>query len=495
MTGKKIRRRDFLNSVIAAATLPSVSVLSQMVNSAAREDGKRPNFVFIMTDDQKWDAVGFEAEYPFLKTPNIDRIAREGVVFKNAFVTTSLCSPSRACCLTGMYAHKNGVPVNEVADHRLDVDSLQRCLWQKGYEVAFIGKWHQELHANPRPDFDYWLSFEGQGQYFDPELNENGKSFQALGYITDILTRYTEKWLEEKRDKSKPFCLFLWHKAIHGPFLPAPEDENLYQDVLIPEPKNYHDDYSDKGKWLRRAASYGVHREPYHESQGKPIPASTPPAKPWSGKENAWMNYLKTISAVDRSTGRVYEKLQKLGILDNTFLMFTSDNGYLLGNHHSVSDKRIMWEESMKVPLIIRFPGLIKSGSVIEEMVLNIDFAPTFIDLAGGSIPETMQGKSFALLLQGNKQGWRKDFLYEYFREGYAPGIPSVVGIRTDRFKLIEYPELDGDNELYDLQNDPLEMRNLYNEGDYVVLRENLKERLEALKKQYGYKVPDYPFK
>ena len=490
-----ITRRNFMAGLIAAGSTAGVGTLSGCFNSAQNTQKEtRPNFVFIMTDDQKWDAVGFENEYPFLKTPKTDMLAKEGVVFKNAFVTNSLCSPSRATCLTGMYSHQNGVPVNEVADHRLDVPSLQRTLRQEGYEVAFIGKWHQLLHANPRPDFDYWLSFRGQGQYFDPELNENGKEIKVEGYITDILTDYTEKWLTEKRDKTKPFCLFLWHKAVHGPFKPAPEDEDIYADDLIPEPKNYNDDYTDKGSWLRRAAKYGVHRDAYYNSEGKPIPDSTPPARKWTGKEEAWMNYLKAVSAVDRSIGRVYDRLKSLRMLDDTFMMFTSDNGYLLGNHHSVSDKRIMWEESIKVPLIVRYPKLVKAGSVIDKMVLNIDFAPTFIGLAGGKIPDTMQGRSFVQLLKGKTDDWRKDFLYEYFREGYAPGIPTVVGIRTDRYKLVDYPELEDNNEMYDLKADPLEMTNLYNDEKYSSLKARLEKRLEELKLEYNYKVPDYPF-
>jgi N-acetylglucosamine-6-sulfatase len=495
MNGRELTRREFTSAAVtsAAAGLSLLTGCSSRAFSFGKS-GKRPNFVFIMTDDQKWDAVGFEDEYPFLETPRLDKIASEGTVFKNVFVTTALCSPSRATCLTGMYAHDNGVPVNEIGDHRLDVATLQRTLRQNGYEVAFIGKWHQKLHARPRPDFDYWLSFRGQGQYFDPELNENGREFQAKGYMTDILTDYAQSWLEEKRDKSKPFCLFLWHKAVHGPFKPAPEDENLYADDLIPEPGNYNDDYADKGSWLRRAAVYGVHRDAYLQSRGKPTPDKTPPAKKWTGREKAWMDYLKTIAAVDRSTGRVYDTLKTLDVLDDTFFMFTSDNGYLLGNHHSVSDKRIMWEESIKIPLIIRYPRLISAGTKIDQMVLNVDFAPTFIDLAGVSVPRTMQGESFVPLLRGKTRGWRTDFLYEYFREGYAPGIPSVVGIRTERYKLVEYPELEGNNEMYDLKNDPLEMTNLYYKDEYADIRRRLSKRLEELKNETGYKVPDYPF-
>ncbi|MCL5269799.1 MAG: sulfatase [bacterium] len=445
---------------------------------------RRPNFIFIMTDDQAVDALGASGRYPFLKTPNLDRLGREGATFTNAFVTNSLCSPSRATCLSGCYSHVTGVVSNEGSDPRPGTPMVQEELRRAGYETAFIGKWHMKLTDQPRPGFDYWLSFLGQGTYENPRLNENGRQFQARGYMTDLLTDAAERWLRTPREK--PFCLFFWHKAVHGIEIPAPRHKGLYAGRPVKEPPNFADDYHDKPAYLRRQKVYGPHKKPWTESEGKPIPDKLPVGK-WNPNQKGTQRYMETLLAVDESVGRVLKALEETGRLDDTFILFTSDNGYFLGDH-ARGDKRLMWEESIRVPLLVRYPPLARPGAKIPEIVLNIDYAPTFLDLAGAAAPAAMQGRSFAPLLRGRTEGWRKSYFYEYFLEDYAPGFVTAVGVRTERYKYIEYPDLKNDiNELYDLQTDPIEMHNLIGDPAARPIRDELKIELERLKKETGY--------
>jgi N-acetylglucosamine-6-sulfatase len=418
----------------------------------------RPNIIFILLDDQAWNAWGRDGKYNFLNTPNINQLADEGMNFKNAFVTTSLCSPSRACYMTGSYVHTNGVYVNSYADPDPQVPFLPKILQDAGYETAFLGKWHMKPGAEPRKGFDYWLSFDGQGQYTDPPLNENGRDFIQKGYITNILTDYAERWIQKPRDK--PFCLFIWHKAVHAPFTPDPKDSTAFSDARISEYENWYDDMADKPQWLRRGWLYGVQNKNWLDSKGKPVPDKIDP-HPWNPQEPKWMNYLRAMLAVDRSVGEVRKCLEENQLLDNTIIVYGSDNGFFLGAHQR-GDKRLMYEESLRVPLIVRYPKLIKPGSVNNEMVLNIDVAPTLIELAGAKIPDKMQGTSFVPLLVNKKTDWRKSFMYEYFQEAYAPGLVTVVGVRTKRYKYIESLHRVNDiNELYDLEKDPGEMDNI----------------------------------
>jgi N-acetylglucosamine-6-sulfatase len=449
---------------------------------------QRPNFVFIMTDDQSYDAFGFEQRYSFLKTPNFDKLAAEGAVFKNAFVTTSLCSPSRASILTGAYGHKHGVTMNEISDPDPRLATLPQILQDHGYETALIGKWHMEHSAKPRAGFDYWLSFEGQGRYIDPELNENGRVFVEKGYLTDILTQKAIDWINKPHDK--PYCLFVWHKAVHEITVAAKRHKGMYADAVLEKPASFDDDYSDKPQWYRRGIKYGVHKEPWRKSEGKPVPKAVPLQK-WNPKNEIMIRYFECLQSVDDSVGAIVETLKKQDQLDNTMVIFTSDNGYILGEHQS-GDKRKMWEESIKVPILIRYPKLIKRNTEIDQMVLNIDFAPTILELAGAKPAKTMQGESFVPLLRSEKVNWRKSILYNYMEEtGYAPGIATMIGIRTDNFKLIHYPDYPNDiDELYDLENDPIEMKNLFNDKAYQDKLLELITELKVLLKKYDCPIP-----
>jgi len=473
-----------MTTIIISLLVFCSCINGQKINAT---DQARPDIVFILTDDQAWNVLGKDRRYTFMKTPNLDQLGREGMVFKNAFVTTSLCSPSRACFMTGTYAHTNGVYINELSDPDPNGPSLPKILQEAGYETAFLGKWHMKPGAEPRKGFDYWLSFDGQGKYIDPPLNENGRDFTEKGYITDILTDYAVRWLEKSREK--PFCLFLWHKAVHAPFTPAPRDSSVFGDALIPEYERWYHDMSDKPEWLRRGWYYGVHNKVWKESKGKPVPDKIEP-RPWDAKNPKWMNYLRAMLAVDKSYGRIRNTLENLEILDNTIIVFGSDNGSFLGAHQR-GDKRLMYEESLRIPLIIRYPGIIDAGSSNADLVLNIDVAPTLIELAGAKVPDDMQGSSLVPLLKNEVTAWRQSFIYEYFQEAYAPGFVTITGLRNKKYKYIESPDMVNDiNELYDLESDPGEMNNLINSPGHQLVRSEMETELKKLKVETGYFNP-----
>lgn len=463
----------------AAAWLLPASVALRTAAAAAR-----PNIVFILTDDHRWDAMS-NMGHPLVKTPNMDRIRREGVRFANAFVTTSLCSPSRASFLTGTYAHTHGVFGNRGEEFDPNkTPSFPMLLKQAGYATGYVGKWHMARSSQPRPGFDYWLSFSGQGVYQDPLLNENGREFKAAGYMTDLLTDYAVKFLETKRDK--PFCLYLAHKAVHGPFTPAERHKDLFADAEISKPASFDDTFAGKPRWQREAALGGAEgRKARKENE---VPDSIPPA-PWDGRREAQLDYYRTLLAVDDGIGRILETLEKSGQLDNTVVFFAGDNGYFHGEHRR-GDKRLMYEESLRIPLLMRYPSLVKPNSTINEMVLNIDVAPTILELAGVNPPAGMQGKSFAPLAAGKQIPWRQSFLYEYWVD-LTPTIPRMVGVRTSAWKLVEYPDLDDIPELYDLSSDPHEMTNLAADPAHAKRVAELRGELERLMDETGYRSPE----
>ncbi|MDO8587708.1 MAG: sulfatase [Armatimonadota bacterium] len=451
MSAKELSRRQFIAGAGAAAlSLPFVDLRG----ASAAED--RPNFVFILTDDQRYDAMSC-AGHPFLRTPNMDRVAKEGVRFTNAFVTISLCSPSRACFLTGQYAHRHGVVNNGNFKGQLP-ETFPQVLQKAGYETAYVGKWHMGNIDDPRPGFDHWVSFKGQGAYWDPLLNINGQRVQTNGYVTDLLTAQAVEWL--KKPKSKPFCLCLAHKAVHATFEPALRHSKLFEDVKIPRPASIRENLEGKPKWVR-------------EFQGTALAAKE------DRLDNFIRNYNRTVVGIDDSVGRVLSTLESLGVLDNTVVIFTSDNGFFQGEH-GLKDKRAMYEESIRIPFLVRYPKLVHPETVNDQMVLNIDICPTILDLAGAQPPNGTQGKSIRPLLKGKTSGWRTDFLYEYFREG-GFAVPTNRGVRTRRWKYIEYPDSDNTPELYDLKNDPVEMRNLVNDASHAKTLAALKARLQKL--------------
>ena len=458
------------------------------IKISAEKNDKKPNFLFILVDDQPHDAVGFSERYPFLKTPNIDKLASEGVNIKNFFVTQSICSPSRASFLTGTYPHIHGVNQNnKFVDPDWDTYAPYSVHLQKnGYETAHIGKIHMAHKRGKkhiRPGFDYWFSFIGQGQYFDPRVNDNGIETQEKGYITDILTKKTVDWLENKRDSNKPFSLNLWHKAVHEKHLPAPRHKDLFKNEKLPEPPHdtHKETFKGKPEWQRRK-TFG-----FKWKKGDIIPAELKEKK-WPINKYKNMQLLRSLIAVDESLGKVIEALEKIGELENTVIIYSSDNGYFMGEH-TFKDKRLAYENSIRVPMIIRYPRLIKENTEINEQCLNIDLAPTILDFAGIDKPDYMQGESMLDLIRGkNVKKWRKSILFEYYVDDAWPYAgPDQLAVRTKNFKLVDnFLENDID-ELYDLINDPGEMNNLINDEEYETIELELRNESKRLQKKYKY--------
>ena len=458
------------------------------VKISAEKNDKKPNFLFILVDDQPHDAVGFSERYPFLKTPNIDKLASEGVNIKNFFVTQSICSPSRASFLTGTYPHIHGVNQNnKFVDPDWDTYAPYSVHLQKnGYETAHIGKIHMAHKRGKkhiRPGFDYWFSFIGQGQYFDPRVNDNGIETQEKGYITDILTKKTVDWLENKRDSNKPFSLNLWHKAVHEKHLPAPRHKDLFKNEKLPEPPHdtHKETFKGKPEWQRRK-TFG-----FKWKKGDIIPAELKEKK-WPINKYKNMQLLRSLIAVDESLGKVIEALEKIGELENTVIIYSSDNGYFMGEH-TFKDKRLAYENSIRVPMIIRYPRLIKESTEIDEQCLNIDLAPTILELAGIDKPNYMQGESMLDIITGKKNSkWRKSILFEYYVDDAWPYAgPDQLAVRTNQFKLVDnFLENDID-ELYDLINDPGEMKNLINDEEYETIELELRNESKRLQKKYKY--------
>jgi N-acetylglucosamine-6-sulfatase len=467
-----------VTAVVAITLMLSVPLgLSQ----AGQGKPPRPNIVFILVDDWRWDESGI-AGHPYLKTPNLDRIGREGARFRNAFMTTPLCSPSRASFLTGQYAHTHGITDNidrSAASHQLATFPL--LLQQSGYETAFIGKWHMGNDDTARPGFDRWVSFKGQGSYLNPEINEDGRSVTPSGYITDILSGYAVEMIKRRHDK--PFLIYLAHKAIHPEvmqhndgsvnladaelFIPAERHRNLYAGKLIPRRRSYK-------------------RQP----KGKPALqrqiAGLPPLGPATAtRDEAILGRQRSLMAIEEGLGEILKALKAAGQLDHTVIILASDNGYFYGEHGLSVERRLAYEESIRMPLLMRYPKAIKPGTVRDELALNIDLAPTLLQLAGVTVPGTMQGRSLVPLLQGKRPEWRNSFLIEYYSDRVFPRVRQMgyKAVRSNGWKYIHYVELEGMDELYDLQSDPYELKNLIHQPGAAKALKEMKREMERLLK------------
>lgn len=414
------------------------------------------NVVFILADDHRYDYMGFHPNSPdFLETPAMDRMAAEGAHLANAFVSTSLCSPSRASILTGQYPFRHSV-VDNSNIMPAGTPMIGEALQEAGYQTGYFGKWHiGNDHDNPKPGFDRWVSFRGQGVYYNPTLNIDGERAQYGGYITDILTDYTLDWLDDI-EKDKPFFVYLSHKAVHAEFYPAERHQGEYKDAYISKPqsmKNIEQNYEGKPDWVleQRYSWHGVDHM-YHGRDDHP-----------QSLDEIIVDYSESLLGVDDSVDRVLRYLEDAGLSEETLVIYMGDNGFMLGEHGLI-DKRQAYEESMRVPMLAWAPGFIEPGSVIEENIMNIDFTPTILDLAGGKMPDDhiVDGQSFLPLLAGESvDDWRSTFVYQYFWENAFPHTPTTYAIRDDRYKFIYYHGVWDKNELYDLQTDPQEMVNL----------------------------------
>lgn len=461
----QMSRRTFMGTTVKGSIALgglSSTLLSGCNGPLRKKSSDRPNVIFILTDDQRWDQLSCEG-HPFLKTPHIDRLAAEGARFANMFVTTSLCSPSRASFLSGLYAHSHGV-VNNFTDYPADLPSFPRTLQADGYETAYIGKWHMgEQSDERRPGFDYWVTHKGQGDYYDTEFNVNGQRMVKKGYYTHRVTDMALEWLQ--RDHDKPFMLILGHKAPHTPFTPEKRYEHIYDDIPIEYPETAFD-LEGKPEWVKQRIDtwHGIYGPLYGFRKEFPD-RSRESVKHFA---DFVRSYTASIKSVDDSVGRLYGTLKAMGQLDNTLIVFAGDNGMFLGEH-GMTDKRTMHEPSIRVPLIVRYPKRVKPGTVIEQMALNIDVAPSVLDICSAPPLPNIHGMSFKPLLQGKTKNWRTSWYYEYNYERQFPYTPNVRGVRTDRWKYVHYPHGDGGPdrhmaELYDLKNDPGETNNLIND-------------------------------
>jgi N-acetylglucosamine-6-sulfatase len=438
----------------------------------------KPNVLFILCDDLRPDALGCYGS-KHVKTPHIDRLAAEGVRFANTFCTTSLCSPSRASILSGVYAHAHGV-TNNFTEYPAAMPSFPGLLHDAGYATSYFGKYHMgEENDEPRPGFDHFVTHKGQGKYFDTEWNLNGKERQVIpGYYTTVVTDLAMDWLKQQQGSDKPWCLFLGHKAPHSFYTPEPKYEHVFDDVRVPYPATAFQ-LDDKPTWMKQRLHtwHGIYG-PLFEWRKK-FPDDRPEAV--KDFENMVHGYWGTVLSVDDSVARLRAWLEETKQLDNTIIVFMGDNGLLEGEHGMV-DKRTAHEASLRIPLVVRYPALAKEAKVVTQQTLTVDMAPSVLELCSGAALPKAHGKSWVKLVQGGDSAWRTSWFYHYNYEKQFPYTPNVRALRTDRWKYIEYPHGDGSfkhlGELYDLQNDPGETKNLIKQPDLAATITELKTEL-----------------
>lgn len=470
-----------LNRVFNVYTVKAAIIcLFLSILKVGAESSKKttPNFLFVYTDDQRWDAMGFvqraqadKARFPWVQTPNMDKLRAEGVWLSNMFCTTSLCSPSRASFLTGQYVHTHGVPNNHTT-FPSDSVTYATLLKKAGYSTGFVGKWHMGDQAD-RPGFDYYASYRGQGKYFDcPFIVKDQGPAQTIvskKWVDDAATDYAIEFM--RRNKDNPFVLTVAFKSVHRPCEPDKGEDNLYH-----------------GESLRPVAS---------SEQIAPYKKSTSSEEKNRGKTagkkldgNRVLSYFRCLSGADRNLGRLLDTLDELKLKENTVVIFTSDNGYFIGEH-GLGDKRAAYEEGMRIPMIVRAPNISKAGTTSDSLCLNIDIAPTMLDYAGISIPKEMQGRSLRPLLEREApKDWRTSFLYEYFFETRYH-TPTIVAVRTETAKLVTYPGHPEWDELFDLRNDALEIDNGLSHSTPPEYLKKMQEELNRLKEETRYKLPE----
>lgn len=433
---------------------------------------RKPNFLFIYTDDQRWDAMGVvqreqgeRGRFPWFKTPNMDRLAAGGIRFRNAFVTLSLCAPSRAAFLTGRYNHLNGITNNHTP---FPAESVTHAtlLRAAGYKTAYIGKWHMGNQSGQRSGFDYSASFVGQGRYHDCPFEINGVSTPTKGWVDDVSTDHAIEWM--KQNRGQPFSMVIGFKTPHGPR----GEKNLPERL-----RSLYD--GETSRAVPNSKSTAIFNGPAPET-GDDQPRGL-------SANSVHLDYLRHVNGADENLGRLLDALDSLGLTEDTVVVYSSDNGYYLGEH-GLGDKRSIYEESLRIPMLVRYPRLFAKGQVLDEMVLNIDLAPTILDLAGVPVPAEMQGVSWKALAAGQKPAnWRTSFLAEYFMENGGGNTPTLVGLRTTHAKLVTYPGHSEWTEVFDLAADPYELKNLASDP---ALREKLNAELKAQVKAVNYSVP-----
>ena len=455
---------------------PAMSCLVLLTSTGILAADERPNFIFIITDDQRWDALGVvqkeqgeRARFPWFQTPNMDRVAAEGVRFRNAFVTLSLCSPSRSTFLTGTYNHANGVLNNSTPfpAENVTYSSLMR---DAGYDTAFFGKFHHGKQKGPRPGFDYNATFIDQGTYNDCPFEVNGVMNPSKGWVEDVIVDHAIRFL--KMERSKPFSMFIGFKTPHEPTQPPARAKDRFTgETTRPVPN---------------MTVPAVYRLSPQDAARKRLAEEA--IRDGAGVK-AKLDWFRCLSAMDDSLGRLLAELDGLNLSSNTVLVFTSDNGFYLGEH-CLGDKRSAYDESLRIPMLVRYPKRFPSGTVRDEMVLNADIAPTFLELAGIPVPKSMQGCSLVPLLMSTPTEWRKSFLAEYFLDREYPNTPTFLAVRTRDAKLVKYPGHEEWTELFDLSEDPYEIRNLAGDPAQAPLLAELAAEMGRLAKELNYQVP-----
>ncbi|MDF0709065.1 sulfatase [Flagellimonas okinawensis] len=502
----------FFNLLLCCALI-SCKRSNEATEGITDQETQRPNIVFIISDDHAYQAIsaygGRLAEVA--PTPNIDRIAKDGMLFERCLVTNSICGPSRAAILTGKYSHLNGFIDNTIGSKfNFDQQTFGELLQQAGYRTGVLGKLH--LGDKPTKGFDYIDILPGQGSYYNPTfINEEGE-YRMEGYTTDIITDKAIQWMGSVRSKVQPFMLFLGHKSPHRPWQPGPNELGMYENLEIPEPESLFDDYSGGREIagmnymsisdaMRMAQDLKVTDRPQNgftdrqqrmwDSIYRPINEKFNKEKPTGDdltryKYQRYMrDYLASVAGVDKGVGKVLDFLQEAGLDKNTIVIYTSDQGFYLGEH-GWFDKRWMYKESLRTPLLVKWPGKVKPGSINTDLVSNLDFAETFLDIAQSDIPNDMQGKSLVPLLEGRTpKDWRNSHYYHYYEHPSEHDVRRHYGITTDRYKLIHfYYDLDK-WELYDLRDDPNEMHNIYDKPEYADIQAKLHDDLEVLRANY----------
>ena len=466
-----------LTKKLASITLLSMVVIVSLCfkEKKGNEPKKPMNVIFILTDDHRFDFMGFTGKVPWLKTPAMDQLAKQGVWVRNATVTTALCSPSRASILTGQYAHTHKV-VDNFSPLPENLNFFPEYLQKVGYSTAFFGKWHMG-HAgdDPQKGFNHWESFRGQGVYYNPLLNINGKRVQYKDstYITDLLTEHATAWMRQQ-SKDQPFFMYVSHKGVHDEFMPAPRHRSKYHGQPINYPSTINITASATSKLhgdVRTSPTAAMVKNDTNYNV-KDIPQWVwAQRNSWHGVDfmydgrvqfdDFYYRYCETLLAIDESIASIRKTVEELGIAENTMIIYMGDNGFLMGEHGLI-DKRNMYEESQKVPLLVYAPGMSHNGKPIDQIVQGIDIAPTVLDVAGVPMPSNMQGQSFLPLLQDKKVSWRNKAFYEYYWEFSYPQTPTTLGVREGSYKFIFYPGLWDVSEFYDLSTDPEEKKNLY---------------------------------
>ncbi|HEY7291742.1 MAG TPA: sulfatase [Vicinamibacterales bacterium] len=480
------------------AVLSAVALIScgQPPQTAQTRSGpaaarRRPNIVMVLVDDMRWDEMRI-AGHPFVDTPNMDRVAREGARFLNAFATTPLCSPSRGSFLTGQYPHIHGIVDNTARpSHGLRTFPIE--LQRAGYRTAFFGKWHMGNDDSPRPGFDHWVAMPGQGDAIDPSLNVDGERVHAKGYTTDLLTDYVERFIDRSSDG--PFLVYLAHKAVH-PNVIQQDDGTM---VPIPgQPGGFVAAERHRGRYLgrtmpRRASAF---KPPVGKpALLRPIAGLPPLGAKTATTDEEIRGRLEMLLGVDDSLGRILATLERKGVLDDTVLVFTSDHGYFYGEHGLNEERRLAYEETIRIPLVVRYPRLVRAGTTPDQMVLSIDLAPTLLEMAGLPAGAERQGQSLVPLFGPAPPEWRSSFLIEYYSDTVFPRIKNMgyVAARTARYKYIRYRELHGMDELYDLETDPYEETNLVDRPDARSTLDTMRAELQRLLQQTKFPAESAP--